>query len=207
MFTGLIEATGTITKITDLGDQARYEIAIPFAKELALGDSVATNGCCLTVAALSDPADDRQGVQAHGTASFDLLHQTLKVTSLGTLKVGSVVNLERALLPTQRLGGHFVQGHVDGTGTLLDLSVHGQDHRLEISLPPEIHKYCIDKGSIAIDGISLTIAELLETSAVFWIPPHTFQETHLHSLELGHTINLEADLLAKYTEKLLAKRG
>jgi riboflavin synthase len=163
-------------------------------------------------------------VQAHDTASFDLLHQTLKVTSLGTLKVGSVVNLERALLPTQRLGGHFVQGHVDGTGTLLDLSVHGQDHRLEISLPPEIHKYCIDKGSIAIDGISLTIAELKDgsvgvppastpaeaqahASAVFWITPHTFQETHLHSLEIGHTINLEADLLAKYTEKLLAKRG
>jgi riboflavin synthase len=216
MFTGLVEAKGTITKITDLGDQARYEIAIPFASELALGDSVATNGCCLTVASLTD-----------GTASFDLLHQTLKVTSLGALKVGSVVNLERALLPTQRLGGHFVQGHVDATGTLIDLSVHGQDHRLEISLPPEIYKYCIDKGSIAIDGISLTIAELKDgsvgvppastqanrsqadpsqASAVFWITPHTFQETHLHSLELGHPINLEADLLAKYTEKLLAKR-
>ncbi len=195
MFTGLVEAKGTITKIEDLGNQARYEIAIPFASELALGDSVATNGCCLTVASLTET-----------TASFDLLHQTLKVTSLGALKVGSVVNLERALLPTQRLGGHFVQGHVDATGTLIDLSVHGQDHRLEISLPPEIHKYCIDKGSIAIDGISLTIAELLETSAVFWITPHTFQETHLHSLELGHPINLEADLLAKYTEKLLAKR-
>ncbi len=195
MFTGLVEAKGTITKIEDLGNQARYEIAIPFASELALGDSVATNGCCLTVSSLTE-----------NTASFDLLHQTLKVTSLGALKVGSVVNLERALLPTQRLGGHFVQGHVDATGTLIDLSVHGQDHRLEISLPPEIHKYCIDKGSIAIDGISLTIAELLETSAVFWITPHTFQETHLHSLELGHPINLEADLLAKYTEKLLAKR-
>lgn len=194
MFTGLVEATGIITQITDLGDQKRFEITIPFASELALGDSVATNGCCLTVAALTNT-----------TASFDLLHQTLKVTSLGALKVGSIVNLERALLPTQRLGGHFVQGHVDATGTLIDLSVHGQDHRLEISLPPEIHKYCIDKGSIAIDGISLTIAELLPASAVFWITPHTFQETHLHSLEIGHPINLEADLLAKYTEKLLGK--
>jgi riboflavin synthase len=206
MFTGLVEATGTITKITELGDQSRFDIDIPFAQELALGDSVATNGCCLTVSSLTET-----------TASFDLLHQTLKVTSLGALKVGSVVNLERALLPTQRLGGHFVQGHVDATGTLIGLSVHGQDHRLEISLPPEIHKYCIDKGSIAIDGISLTIAELKDPagdsegaqahgSAVFWITPHTFQETHLHSLELGHPINLEADLLAKYTEKLLAKR-
>jgi len=195
MFTGLVEATGTITKITDLGDQARYDIAIPFVKELALGDSVATNGCCLTVAALTET-----------TASFDLLHQTLKVTSLGALKEGSTVNLERALLPTQRLGGHFVQGHVDATGTLVDLSVHGQDHRLEVSLPPEIHKYCIPKGSIAIDGISLTIADLKEDSAVFWITPHTFQETHLHSLEIGVPINLEADLLAKYTERLLQKK-
>ena len=206
MFTGLVEATGTITKITDLGEQARYEIAIPFVKELALGDSVATNGCCLTVAELGEES-----------ASFDLLQQTLKVTSLGTLTEGYVVNLERALLPTQRLGGHFVQGHVDGKGKLIDLSVHGQDHRLEVSLPPKIHKYFIDKGSIAIDRISLTIAELKEPaddreevqalgSAVFWITPHTFRETHLHSLKTGHTINLEADLLAKYTEKLLAKR-
>ncbi len=197
MFTGLVEATGTITRITDLGDQARYDIAIPFTSELALGDSVATNGCCLTVAALE---------LDKGTASFDLLHQTLKVTSLGSLKQGSTVNLERALLPTQRLGGHFVQGHVDGTGSLIDLSIHGQDHRLEIALPPEIIKYCIPKGSLAIDGISLTIAELLEESAVFWITPHTYQETHLHSLEIGSPINLEADLLAKYTERLLEKR-
>lgn len=203
MFTGLVEATGTITKITNLGDQARYQIAIPFASELALGDSVATNGCCLTVAELSQES-----------ASFDLLHQTLKVTSLGSLKVGSKVNLERALLPTQRLGGHFVQGHVDATGTLSDLSKHGQDHRLEVTLPPEIFKYCINKGSIAIDGISLTIAELRQAtdtqpnqqphgSAVFWITPHTFQETHLHALPPQASINLEADLLAKYTEKLL----
>jgi len=195
MFTGLVEATGTITKITNLGDQSRYQIAIPFASELALGDSVATNGCCLTVAELND-----------GSASFDLLHQTLKVTSLGSLKENSTVNLERALLPTQRLGGHFVQGHVDATGTLIDLSTHGQDHRLEISLPPQIHKYCIDKGSIAIDGISLTIAELGDSSATFWITPHTFRETHLHTLEIGTPINLEADLLAKYTEKLLANK-
>lgn len=197
MFTGLVEATGTISKITDIGDQARYDIIIPFASELSLGDSVATNGCCLTVAELD---------LKNSIASFDLLHQTLKVTSLAALKVNSIVNLERALLPTQRLGGHFVQGHVDATGTLIDLSVHGQDHRLEIALPPEIIKYCIPKGSLAIDGISLTIAELLKESAVFWITPHTFQETHLHNLKIGSPINLEADLLAKYTERLLEKR-
>ncbi|MGJ8673607.1 riboflavin synthase [Rubritalea sp.] len=195
MFTGLVETTGTIVKIDELGEQSRFTIAIPFADELALGDSVATNGCCLTVAALSD-----DGVQ------FDLLAQTLKVTSLGELEVGSVVNLERALRPSDRLGGHFVQGHVDSTGNIVDLSQHGQDHRFEVSLPSSIHKYCIPKGSLAIDGISLTIAELTENSAVFWITPHTFEHTHLRDREVTSKVNLEADLLAKYTEKLLAKR-
>jgi riboflavin synthase len=195
MFTGLVETTGTITHIEILGEQSRFTIAIPFANELALGDSVATNGCCLTVAEFDETS-----------ANFDLLAQTLKVTSLGELKVGSVVNLERALRATDRLGGHFVQGHVDDTGSIVDLSVHGQDHRFEVSLPESIHKYCIDKGSIAIDGISLTIAELTENSAVFWITPHTFAHTHLHACLAGKTVNLEADLLAKYTERLLAKK-
>lgn len=192
MFTGLVETTGKITTIEELGDQSRFTIDIPFSKELSLGDSVATNGCCLTVAAFHD-----------NLVQFDLLSQTLKVTSLGTLKVGSTVNLERALCATDRLGGHFVQGHVDDTGSILDLSQHGQDHRFEIDLPKSIQKYCIDKGSLAIDGISLTIAELKENSAVFWITPHTFEHTHLHACEVGARVNLEADLLAKYTEKLL----
>ncbi|MFT5882265.1 MAG: riboflavin synthase [Crocinitomicaceae bacterium] len=194
MFTGLVETTGTITHIENLGKQSRFTISIPFANELALGDSVATNGCCLTVAEFDG-----------NSAKFDLLAQTLKVTSLGELKVGSVVNLERALRAHDRLGGHFVQGHVDDTGSILDLSKHGQDHRFEVALPASIHKYCIDKGSISIDGISLTIAELTDNSAVFWITPHTFEHTHLHACSSGKAVNLEADLLAKYTEKLLAK--
>lgn len=192
MFTGLVEATGTVTEIENLGEQSRYTISIPFAKELGLGDSVATNGCCLTVAEFDE-----------SSAKFDLLAQTLKVTSLGALEVGSVVNLERALRPADRLGGHFVQGHVDDTGEILDLSKHGQDHRFEVSLHESIHKYCIDKGSLAVDGISLTIAELTDHSAVFWITPHTFEHTHLHACKIGKPINLEADLLSKYTEKLL----
>ena len=196
MFTGLVETTGKITKITQLGEQASYTVEIPFAKELSLGDSVANNGCCLTVTAAND-----------SSANFDILTQTLKVTSLGHLKEGSVVNLERALRPNDRLGGHFVQGHVDGVGKILDLSTHGQDHRFEVSIPNEIHKYCISKGSLAVDGISLTIAELTEKSAVFWITPHTFQHTHLHTAIIGQPVNLEADLLAKYTEKLLAARN
>mgnify|MGYP006152688077 CR=1 FL=1 len=149
MFTGLIEATGTVRSLELLGEQARLTVAVPFASELADGESVAVNGCCLTVTE-SDEA----------TASFDVLKQTLDVTSLGELSEGRLVNLERAMLAGDRFGGHFVQGHVDATGEILDLSLHGQDHRLEISLPDDIQKLCIDKGSLAIDGISLTIAEL-----------------------------------------------
>ncbi|MFC4994396.1 riboflavin synthase [Rubritalea tangerina] len=196
MFTGLVEATGTITHIETLGEQSRFTIAIPFAQELALGDSVATNGCCLTVASFDD-----------SSAKFDLLAQTLKVTSLGHLKVDSTVNLERALKANDRLGGHFVQGHVDDTGTIKDLSKHGQDHRFEVQLPDSILKYCIPKGSLAIDGISLTIAELTDDSAIFWITPHTFEHTHLHACTIGQPVNLEADLLAKYTERLLATQS
>ena len=135
--------------------------------------------------------------------SFDLLAQTLEVTSLGELTPGGLANLERPLPADGRLGGHFVQGHVDATGRILDLSPRGQDHRLEVSLPSHIHKYCIDKGSLAVDGISLTIADLTPTSAIFWIIPHTIEVTNLQTAKPGQLVNLEADLLAKYTEKLL----
>lgn len=193
MFSGLVEATGPVISLTDRGEQARLELSIPFASELTPGDSVAINGCCLTVAELGEHT------------SFDLLAQTLKVTSLGQLTKGKVVNLERALAIGDRLGGHFVQGHVDATGEILDLSTYGQDHRLEIRLPKDIHRLCIDKGSLCIDGISLTIAELKPNSAVFWITPHTIKATHLQSAAIGQVVNLEADLLAKYVKKLLEK--
>jgi len=196
MFTGLVEATGTVVSLTSLGEQAKLLIEIPFTPELALGDSVAVNGCCLTVSSF-----ETDGV------AFDVLKQTLKVTSLGHLKEGSTVNLERALRVGDRLGGHFVQGHVDATGSIAAITPVGQDHKLEIAIPPEIHRYCIDKGSLAIDGISLTIAELLETSAVFWITPHTWEHTHLSAAATGQPVNLEADLLAKHVDKLLALRG
>lgn len=192
MFTGLVEAIGTVVALEAKGEQARLSLAIPFATELALGDSVAINGCCLTVA---DFLTD--GV------AFDLLAQTLRVTSLGELAVGSIVNLERAMMAGQRFGGHFVQGHVDGTGKIIRLEANGQDHIVTVSLPPEIHRLCIDKGSLAIDGISLTIAELGSASALFWITPHTWQHTHLHAARPGQTINLESDMLAKYVAKLL----
>ncbi len=196
MFTGLVECVGRVSRLEILGEQARLALEIPFAAELALGESVAVNGCCLTVAEIA----------ADG-ATFDLLAQTLRVTSLGGLEVGSSVNLERAMAVGARFGGHFVQGHVDATGEIVRLETSGQDHILEIALPPETHRLCIDKGSLTIDGISLTIAELTAASAIFWITPHTWAHTHLQSAVPGQRVTLEADVLAKYVDKLLAARG
>ena len=191
MFTGLVEAVGTVVALETRGEQARLTVDVPFAGELALGESVAVNGCCLTVANLEN------GV------AFDLLAQTLRVTSLGGLAAGSKVNLERAMRMGDRFGGHFVQGHVDATGAITRLEPSGQDHILGVSIPPEIHRLCVDKGSISIDGISLTIAELHDGEAVFWITPHTWQHTHLHAAESGQPVNLEADMLAKHVAKLM----
>ncbi len=194
MFTGLVESLGKVISLENHGEQAWLSLLIPFAAELQLGDSVAVNGCCLTVAELND-----------SSVRFDVLAQTLRVTSMGKLTSGSVVNLERALRVGDRLGGHFVQGHVDAVGEILSLSASGQDHVLEVSLPSEIERLCVAKGSISIDGISLTIADLKKESAVFWITPHTFSHTNLCSAKVGDTMNLEADMLAKHVAALMAK--
>lgn len=196
MFTGLIEATGKVVSVEPRDEQVRLTLLIPFANELTDGESVAVNGCCLTVT-----AHDAQ------SASFDVLQQTLNVTSLGELTEGRLVNLERAMLAGDRFGGHFVQGHVDNTGEILDLSPHGGDYRLEIALPKEMMPLCIDKGSLAIDGISLTIAELKETSTVFWIIPHTMEMTRLNDAQIGQRVNLEADVIAKHVARLLEARS
>jgi riboflavin synthase len=195
MFTGLVEARGRVCSIESRGDQARLKVALPFAAELADGESVAVNGCCLTVTQHDDDS-----------ACFDVLRQTLDVTSLGELSEGRLVNLERAMRAGERFGGHFVQGHVDATGKIMDLSLHGQDHRLEISLPEQVKNLCVDKGSLAVDGISLTIAELKEESAVFWIIPHTMQETRLSDAQVGQKVNLEADMIAKHVARLMKNR-
>ena len=192
MFTGLVETTGRVRSLQRLGEQARLSLEIPFSGELEMGESVAVNGCCLTVA----------GIDAGG-ASFDLLAQTLAVTSLGDLEAGSPVNLERALRAGDRFGGHFVQGHVDATGHVLALEPRGQDHVLDVALPPDIERLCIDKGSLCVDGISLTIAELSRERARFWITPHTYAVTHLPGVKAGARVNLEADLLAKHVAKLM----
>lgn len=196
MFTGLIEATGKVLSIEPRDEQVRLTLLIPFAHELTDGESVAVNGCCLTVTQHDEIS-----------ASFDVLQQTLNVTSLGELTEGRLVNLERAMLAGDRFGGHFVQGHVDNTGEIVDLSPHGGDYRLEIALPSELMPLCIDKGSLAIDGISLTIAELKDSSAVFWIIPHTMEMTRLNDAQIGQRVNLEADVIAKHVARLLEARG
>ncbi len=195
MFTGLVEATGKVLALEPRGEQVSLTLEIPFAKELKDGESVAVNGCCLTVTRHDEVS-----------ATFDVLQQTLNVTSLGELTPGRLVNLERAMLAGDRFGGHFVQGHVDDTGEIVDLSPHGEDFRLEIALPEHIMPLCIDKGSLAIDGISLTIAELTQKTAVFWIIPHTMEMTRLHDATVGQKVNLEADVIAKHVARLLENR-
>lgn len=193
MFTGLVEATGTVARFDRNETGAQLCLTIPFSGELALGDSVAVNGCCLTVAEL--------GAEA---TTFDLLAQTLAVTGLGDLSVGDTVNLERALRADSRLGGHFVQGHVDTTSEILALEQVGDDYRYEVALPADFARYLIPKGSIAIDGISLTAAEVDDSkgSLTCWITPHTRAVTNLVNRAKGNRVNLEFDLLAKHLERL-----
>ncbi|TDU73011.1 riboflavin synthase alpha chain [Prosthecobacter fusiformis] len=195
MFTGLIECTGSVLALESRGESAHLVLSVgPLASELTQGESVSVNGCCLTVTEWDVSAQ---------TASFDLLMQTLKVTSLGDLQPGSLVNLERAMSMNARFGGHFVQGHVDATVRILDWSTHGQDHRLEVELAPEHAGLVIPKGSICLDGISLTAAEVTPNSVVCWIIPHTHQVTSLHTKSAGMRLNVEFDLLGKYVRNLM----
>ncbi len=194
MFTGLVEAIGTVRAITPIGEGARYSIDIPFAQELALGDSVAVNGCCLTV----------DCINADNSVEFDLLTQTLRVTSLGQLKVGSICNLERAMGSGGRFGGHFVMGHVDATGEVVGIEPIGQDHRVRVRIPQELTRYTIDKGSITVDGISLTIANKEEGGILeFWITPHTWQATNMQAYTPGTIVDIEVDMIAKYVENFV----
>ncbi|HRX55592.1 MAG TPA: riboflavin synthase [Verrucomicrobiales bacterium] len=195
MFTGIIETCGTVRDLIPVATGAKLVVGAPFAGALEIGESVAVNGVCLTVTERDE-----------ATMSFDLLAETLAVTNLGDLTPGARVNLERALAANARLSGHFVQGHIDTTGTVLAWEPVGQDHRLEISLPPDFERYLIRKGSICIDGISLTVADLDAGSFTVWIIPHTASVTNLGTGQVGRRVNLEFDMLAKYVERLLGSR-
>src|SRR4051794_15053579 len=193
MFTGLIEAVGTVCWIRQSERSTHLQLAAPvITADLRPGDSVSVNGCCLTVTAIREEA-----------LTFDLLEETLQRTNLGALRPGSAVNLERALLAGGRIGGHFVQGHIDCTGCVLEFKLQGADYRLEVELPNEFAQYAAFKGSIALNGISLTIAEVLPTSLAVWIIPHTRRVTNLAEVQTNDLLNMEFDLIAKYLERML----
>lgn len=195
MFTGLVQAVGEI-KTIDKKPHGGCILTIksPLLQNSTLGESIAVNGCCLTV---SEFKNDE--------AKFVLLEETLRLTNLGDLVLGSLVNLEPSLKPTDRMGGHFVTGHIDGCGQVKHWGLDGADWRLDIDMSPELCRYVVKKGCIAIDGMSLTIADLLPSGVRIWIIPHTLDVTNLKLRKAGQRVNIETDLLAKYTEKLLAR--
>jgi len=192
MFTGLIEEVGNVVGIQE-GDRARQlSIAAPFvSSKIQVGDSVAVNGCCLTVVNNRD-----------GRLICDLLQETLDRTNLKSLCEGSRVNLERALAIDGRLGGHFVQGHVDCTAHIIAMEEIDGNDRLEVELPTEFAHYVASKGSISVNGISLTIAEVSTRSFAVWIIPHTKSQTNLATIGTNELVNLEFDLIAKYLERM-----
>lgn len=195
MFTGLVEARASFRSCAEKTDGGfRLTVERPGAfGDLALGDSVAVNGCCLTAVAITLEA-----------ISFDLLGETLRRTNLGDLTEGAGVNLERSLRADARLGGHFVSGHIDETGEVVEAREEDADLFLRVQVSEANRKYLIPKGSIALDGVSLTVAELFEDGFAVWLIPHTVEVTILGERKAGDRVNLEFDLLGKYVERLLA---
>lgn len=192
MFTGIIEGTGKVKKIEKTGEGARLEIEVHFALEdLNVGDSIAINGICLTVTS-------RLG----HTFWADLATETLRVTTLGLLQPGSAVNVERPLRVGDRVGGHFVQGHGDGTAKVLEIKELSNTKEFTFELPRNLSKYIVDKGSVTVDGVSLTVARSTDASFTVCIIPHTALQTTFNQLAVGSPVNLEVDILGKYVEKL-----
>ena len=192
MFTGLIESVGSIEEVGPTPAGQRLQIATSLATELAPGDSLAVNGVCLTVV-LADT----------DTVSADVSPETIRVSTLGSLKEGTLVNLERPMRADARIGGHFVQGHVDATGTIESLRQEGDSYWLTIRYPPMLAPYLVRKGSIAVDGISLTVAGLGERQFDVQIVPFTFRQTALYGAHAQDQVNLECDILGKYVVRAL----
>ena len=194
MFTGIVEELGAVVAVDDLGDAARLTVRGPVVTaDAAHGDSIAVNGVCLTVVAAAD-----------GTFSADVMRETLVRSSLGSLGVGSPVNLERAVTLGTRLGGHVVQGHVDGTGTIAERTPGEHWELVRVTLPAELARYVVEKGSITVDGVSLTVAAVTGTDFTVSLIPTTLELTTLGRKTVGDPVNLEVDVMAKYVEKLLA---
>ncbi len=193
MFTGIIEELGTVADLTDQGDAVRLRVTGPLVLEgTAPGDSISVNGCCLTV------------VEHDGTAwSADVMRQTLRMTSLAGVVPGDRVNLERAVTVEKRLGGHVVQGHVDGVGEVLARTPSEHWELVEVSVPPHLTRYLVDQGSVSVDGVSLTVVEAGEESFTVSLIPETLARTTLGSRAVGDRVNLEVDVIAKHVEKLV----
>jgi riboflavin synthase len=192
MFTGLVEDIGRIESLQSGGDGARVRIATRLAAEIAEGDSVAVNGVCLTATAVDA-----------GAFETEAMNQTLTVTALGGLSGGDKVNLELAMKASDRLGGHIVQGHADGVGTVASIEDDGFARRLRVGLGPELTRYVVEKGSIALNGVSLTVAALGEDWAEVSLIPETLERTTLGEAKTGDKLNVECDVVAKYVERLM----
>ncbi|MFL6514881.1 MAG: riboflavin synthase [Chthoniobacterales bacterium] len=193
MFTGLIEEVGSVLWIRATERGTQLQIAAPrISEETRTGDSIAVNGCCLTVSA-----------HRAEQITFDLLDETLQRTNLKHLRRESIVNLERPVSGQGRWGGHFVQGHVDCSAPIISFEALGNDYRMEVRLPSEFSHYIAWKGSVALNGISLTIAEILPDSFAVWLIPHTRRATNLHVAQTGDLVNIEFDILAKYVERMM----
>lgn len=193
MFTGIITHVGRVADLQPTGGDVRLTISasVPFMEDVSLGDSICVAGACMTVVA-----------QSAGGFSADVSNESLSLTTLGELKAGSSVNLEKSLTPTTPMGGHFVTGHVDGRGRLLTIDNDGRSWRMEFSIPKQIAHLVAAKGSIAIDGISLTVNTVVGTTASVNIVPHTMEHTTLGGLNVGDSVNIEADLLARYLARM-----
>jgi riboflavin synthase len=195
MFTGIVEELGTVESLEDQGDAIRLTLRGPLVTgDAVLGDSISVNGCCLTVA-----------THGEGTFTADVMRETLAKTSLGAFEPGTRVNLERAVTPTTRLGGHIVQGHVDGTGTVVRRTPSEHWELVEISLPADLERYLVAKGSITVDGISLTLVEVGADRFTVSLIPETLARTTLGFKQPGDVVNLEVDVIAKYVEKMVNK--
>jgi len=200
MFTGIVQETGVIADIKPTAKSIELTVrAGVSARGLKLGDSFAVNGCCLTAVKIATRGKSR-------LVRFDLLRETWERTNLQFARVGSLVNLERPLRADGEFGGHFVTGHIDGCGTITRWEKSGADHMLDIAAPPDVMRYLIFKGSIAVDGISLTVAAVRKKSFRLWIIPHTFEVTALRERQVGDAVNLETDMLGKYAEKFMVAR-
>ena len=196
MFTGIVEEMGRIADIEKDERTARLTVAAPLVHQgVQIGDSIAINGCCLTVVA-----------QQGETLTFEAVPETMNRTNLGELEAGDRVNLERSLAVGGRLGGHFVQGHIDGVGTVVALTPVENAVIVEVEAPPALRRYFVEKGSVAVDGVSLTVAEVRPAGFTVWTIPHTRAVTTLGDRPVGARVNLECDLLGKYIERLLASR-